>query len=168
MMKRYPGVVTGIVKSLNDPEGQGRIQLQFPWLSDSQVSSWAPVAASLAGKDRGQFYMPEIDDEVLVAFEHGDFDHPFVLGFLWNGVHVPPTNDPHRRLIRSVNGHEIEIYDPAISAGDKGYIRLKDAHGNTIELANGRITVRGVGTVEIQAPNVIINGRVVAPVGPPI
>src|SRR4051812_41670159 len=100
MMKRYPGVVTGIVKSLNDPEGQGRIQLHFPWLSDSQVSSWPPVAASLAGKDRGQFYMPEIDDEVLVAFEHGDFDHPFVLGFLWNGVDVPPTSDPHRRLIR--------------------------------------------------------------------
>jgi uncharacterized protein involved in type VI secretion and phage assembly len=167
-MKRYPGVVTGIVKSLDDPEGQGRINLMFPWLSESQRSSWAPVAAPMAGKERGQFYMPEIDDEVLVAFEHGDFDHPFIIGFLWNGADTPPTNDPHRRLIRSVNGHEIELYDPPVNAGDKGYIRLKDAHGNQVELGNGRIMVRGLGTVEIQAPNVIINGRLVAPVGPPI
>src|SRR5262245_33469885 len=112
-MKRYPGVVIATVKSLDDPEGQGRIQLRFPWLTESVQSAWAPVAVSMAGKERGQFYMPEIDDEVLVAFEHGDFDHPFIIGFLWNGVDTPPTNDPHRRLIRSVNGHEIEIYDPA-------------------------------------------------------
>jgi uncharacterized protein involved in type VI secretion and phage assembly len=167
-MKRYPGVVIATVKSLDDPEGQGRIQLRFPWLSESVQSSWAPVAAPLAGKERGQFYMPEIDDEVLVAFEHGDFDHPFIIGFLWNGVDTPPTNDPHRRLIRSVNGHEIEIYDPAINAGDKGYIRLKDAHGNMIELANARITIRSVAAIDIQAPSVTINGRAVAPVPNPI
>ena len=79
-MKRYPGVVTGIVKNLSDPEGQGRIELVFPWLSDSVRSSWAPVASMLAGKDRGAFFMPEIDDEVLVAFEHGDMNHPFIVG----------------------------------------------------------------------------------------
>jgi|SRR5215831_5821992 len=168
MKKQLNGVVIGIVKSLDDPQQQGRIELQFPWLDEAQRSAWAPVAAPMAGKKRGMFYMPELGDEVLVAFEHGDFDHPFIVGFLWNGVDTPPTNDPHRRLIHSVNGHEIEIYDPAISAGDKGYIRLKDAHGNQVELANGRITIRGVGMIEIQAPNVVINGRVVAPVGPPI
>ena len=85
-MRRFPGVVTGIVKSLDDPEKQGRIELHFPWLADGPRSSWAPVASPLAGKERGQFFMPEIDDEVLVAFEHGDFAHPFILGFLWNGV----------------------------------------------------------------------------------
>jgi uncharacterized protein involved in type VI secretion and phage assembly len=162
-MKRYPGGVTGLVKRLDDPEGQGRIQLQFPWLSGTQRSAWAPVAAPFAGKDRGQVYMPEIDDEVLVAFEHGDFDHPFVIGLLWNGADTPSTNDPNRRLIRSVNGHEIEIYDPPISSGDKGYIRLKDAHGNIVELANGRISITSVSFIEINAPQVVINGRLVTP-----
>jgi uncharacterized protein involved in type VI secretion and phage assembly len=165
-MKRMDGVVVGIVKQIDAK--QGRIKVEYPWMQPSVRSSWAPVASLLAGKMRGAFFMPEIDDEVLVAFEHGDFDHPFIVGFLWNGVDTPPTNDPHRRLIHSVNGHEIEIYDPPISAGDKGYIRLKDAHGNLIELANARITIRSVGSIDIQALNVTINGRLVAPVGPPI
>ena len=56
-------------------------------------SAWAPVAAPLAGKKRGAFFMPELGDEVLVAFEHGDFDHPFIIGFLWNGVDTPPETD---------------------------------------------------------------------------
>jgi uncharacterized protein involved in type VI secretion and phage assembly len=112
--------------------------------------------------------MPEIDDEALVAFEHGDFHHPFILGFLWNGADRPPTDDPKKRLIRSLNGHEIEIYDPGIAAGDRGYIRLKDAHGNEIELSNARITIRGVALIEIQAPIVMINGRPVAPTPNPI
>jgi uncharacterized protein involved in type VI secretion and phage assembly len=167
-VKKINGVVIGIVKSLDDPERHGKIKLQFPWLSEVHRSAWAPVAAPMAGKKRGVFYMPELGDEVLVAFEHGDFDHPFIIGYLWNGVDTPPTNDPHRRLIHSVNGHEIEIYDPAISAGDKGYIRLKDAHGNTIELANGRISITSVSFVEINAPQVVINGRPVAPAAGPI
>lgn len=120
------------------------------------------------GKDRGFFYHPELQDEVLVAFEEGDPQHPYIVGFLWNGVDLPPTTDPHRRLIRSVNGHEIELYDPGVSAGDKGYIRLKDAHGNVVELANGRITIQGVAAIEVKAPAVIINGRPVAPVPNPI
>lgn len=161
-MKRYPGVVTAIVKSLDDPEGQGRIELQFPWLSESQQSSWAPIAAPMAGKKRGVFFMPEVGDEVLAAFEHGDFDHPFVVGFLWNGVDVPPSTDHHRRLVHSVNGHEIEINDSPPNAGDKGFIRIQDAHGNKIELSNGRISITGVSFIEINAPQVVINGRLVA------
>jgi len=161
-MKRYPGVVTAVVINLQDPEGQGRIELNFPWLSDSQQSSWAPIAAPMAGKSRGVFFMPEVGDEVLVSFEHGDFDHPFVVGFLWNGVDVPPSGDPHRRLVHSVNGHEIEINDRPVSAGDKGFIRIEDAHGNKIELANGRISITGVSFIEIKAPQVVINGRPVA------
>ena len=172
-MKKIPGVVIGIVKSLNDPRGEGRIELEFPWLAGSP-SAWASVGSLMGGKKRGVWFMPEIDDEALVAFEQGNFAHPYIVGFLWNGVDKPPVTDPRRRLIRSVNGHEIEIYDPEIrkgkngDKGDKGYIRLKDAHGNVVELANARITIRSVATVEIQAPNIVINGRPVAPVGPPI
>lgn len=167
-MKRHPGVVIGIVKSLDDPDGEGKIQVEFPWLEEGKRSGWAPVAVAMAGKNRGMYYMPEIDDEVLVAFEHGDFNHPFIIGFLWNGVDKPPRSDPQYRLIRTVNGHEIEIYDPIVSAGDKGHIRLKDAHGNMIELANGRLSITGVSYLEINAPQVVINGRSVAPALSPI
>lgn len=110
-MIRFPGVVTGIVKSLDDPQGQGRIQVLFPWLSDTQRSAWAPVAAPMAGPSRGQFFMPEIDDEVLVAFEHGSFEHPFILGFLWNGVDKPPETTNQNRIIKTPGGHELRFED---------------------------------------------------------
>jgi uncharacterized protein involved in type VI secretion and phage assembly len=160
------GVVVGLVKEID--EHNASIKVEFPWLQPPQPSHWAPIATLMSGKDRGVYYMPELDDEVLIAFEHGKFDHPYVVGFLWNGADVPPKRDQHLRLIKSVNGHQIALYDPPASAGDKGYVRVEDAHGNKVELANGRITITGVGTIQIQAPVVTINGRLVAPVGPPI
>ena len=163
-MKIVPGVVIGIVKQVR----AGEVILEFPWLDQSYRTNWVPIAAPMSGKKRCMFLMPEVEDEVLVAFEHGNFDHPFVIGCLWNGEDQPPTNDIQLRLLHSVNGHEIAIYDPDVRGGDKGYIRLKDAHGNEIELANGQITIRSVGMLTIQAPTVTINGRLVAPVGPPI
>jgi uncharacterized protein involved in type VI secretion and phage assembly len=139
-MKQYPGVVTAIVKSLNDPDGQGRIEVQFPWLSDSLRSSWAPVAAPLAGKQRGVFFMPEIDDEVLVAFEHGSFDHPFIVGYLWNGVDTPPESDPENRVVVTPGGHTLRFED-----GDGKKIILKSSSGQKITLddAEGSITLEG-------------------------
>jgi uncharacterized protein involved in type VI secretion and phage assembly len=166
-MERLPGVAVAIVKDVADPEKLGRVLLKFPWLEEEQ-STWAPVAAFMAGPDRGAFFMPEVDDEVLVAFEHGDFQHPFVVGFLWNGKDRPPTDDVNLRIFRSVNGHEIAFSDPDVSGGDRGFIRLKDAHGNVVELSNAQITIRSVGTITIQAPNVIINGRAVVPQPRPI
>ena len=165
-MKNISGVVIGIVKEVDAT--QARIKVDFPWMSPPQRSHWAPIATLMSGKKRGMYFMPEIDDEVLLAFDQGQFDHPYVVGFLWNGEDVPPVTDPQHRLIRSVNGHEIEIFDPCISGGDKGYIRLKDAHGNLIELANARITIQSVASINILAPSVTINGRPVAPVPNPI
>jgi uncharacterized protein involved in type VI secretion and phage assembly len=139
-MKRYPGVVTGIVKSLDDPDGHGRIELQFPWLSDSLRSSWAPVASALAGKGRGAFFMPEIDDEVLVAFEHGDINHPFIVGFLWNGVDTPPETTNQNRIIKTPGGHQLRFED---TAGAKKVI-LKSNGGHQIEIddAAEKITIK--------------------------
>jgi uncharacterized protein involved in type VI secretion and phage assembly len=136
-MKRYPGVVTGIVKSLEDPDGQGRIELQFPWLSDSLRSSWAPVASALAGKERGAFFMPEIDDEVLVAFEHGDINHPFILGFLWNGVDTPPETTNQNRIIKTPGGHQLRFED---KDGAKKVI-LKSAGGHQVEIDDTAKTI---------------------------
>jgi uncharacterized protein involved in type VI secretion and phage assembly len=167
-MNKIDGVVIGTVKSLDDPQKLGRIEVYFPWLSDRNKSHWARVATLMAGSGRGSWFMPEKDDEVLVAFEQGDTRFPYIVGFLWNGEDKPPRTDPQKRLIRSVNGHEIEIYDPGIKQGDRGYIRLKDAQGNQIELANGRISINSIGGIIINAPSVVINGRPVAPIPSPI
>lgn len=110
-MNRISGVVTGTVTDLDDPQGEGRVQVQFHWLSDTERSSWAPIATPLAGPQRGQFFMPEIDDEVLVAFQHGDFAHPYVIGFLWNGVDAPPETDTKMRIIKTPGGHELRFED---------------------------------------------------------
>jgi uncharacterized protein involved in type VI secretion and phage assembly len=109
-MRRVPGVVIALVTSVNDPDGMGRIQLSFPWM-DADLTSWARVAAPMAGRHRGVFFMPEVDDEVLVAFDHGDFNHPLVLGFLWNGVDRPPETDPKNRVLLTPGGHTIRLED---------------------------------------------------------
>jgi uncharacterized protein involved in type VI secretion and phage assembly len=162
-MTPIAGVVPGIVINLEDPENLGRVQLNLPGLVE--VSNWARVAAPMAGPGRGFQFMPEIGDEVLVAFQNGDIQYPYILGYLWNGEERPPSEDPQLRLMRSKNGHEIAIYDPEIDQGDKGYIQLKDAHGNLIRLANASIKISCVGTIEINAPNIFINERIVTITG---
>ena len=84
------GVVMGIVTNNNDPQGQFRVKVKFPWLSADEESHWARVAMPMAGKDRGLMLMPEVDDEVLVMFEQGDVNHPYVIGSIWNGSDTPP------------------------------------------------------------------------------
>src|SRR5437868_30783 len=109
------GVVVGIVTNNQDPDGLGRVKVRFPWLSDTDESTWARVAAPMAGKDRGAYFLPEVDDEVLVAFEHGDPRFPYVLGALWNGNAQPfLTNEDGKndlRVIRSRSGHTIVLND---------------------------------------------------------
>ena len=69
---RFHGVVVGVVTNNQDPDGMHRVKVRFPWLSGEDESHWARVAAAMAGNDRGAYFLPEVDDEVLVAFEHGD------------------------------------------------------------------------------------------------
>ena len=109
----------------------------------------------MSGAGRGAYFMPEVGDEVVLGFDRGQFDHPYVLGFLWNGRDTPPRTDAQIRVIRSVNGHEIAIHDP--SGADRGYIRITDARGNQIELASD-ITITGVGNVRIDGPTVTVSG----------
>ena len=82
-------VVRGIVTNNNDPDGMGRVRVKLPWLSADVESAWARVASPSAGKERGLLMLPVPDDEVLVAFEHGDTTRPYVLGSLFNGVDKP-------------------------------------------------------------------------------
>ena len=167
-MSKVNGVVVGLVTNVQDPAQNGRIKVSFPWLDDQHETDWIRIATLMGGNGRGSFFMPEVNDEVLVAFDHGDVRFPYVVGFMWNGQDQPPTTDVQLRVIRSVNGHEISLHDPAVSQGDQGYIQIKDAHGNLIELANARITITGVSLIEINAPQVVINGRPVALATAPI
>lgn len=130
------GVATAIVKGLNDPDGHGRIELTFPWLADTP-SALAPVAAALAGKNRGAFFMPEVGDEVLVAFEHGDFDHPFIIGFLWNGVDLPPESTKDNRVLVTPGRHTLRFED---KEGSKKVV-LKTSAGHVITLDDAAHTV---------------------------
>ena len=136
-MDRVYGVVIALVTDVDDPRRAGPGQADaIPWLAEEGTDSgWAPIARPMAGKDRGFYYLPEVDDEALVAFEHGDVDHPMVLGFLHNGVDMPPDEgiDEHVRRLKSVvrarararrprrarrasactrnDGHQLELHD---------------------------------------------------------
>lgn len=113
--ERFYGVVVGVVTNNQDPDGLGRVKVKFPWLSDEDESQWARIAVLMAGKERGTYFLPEVEDEVLVAFEHGDVRFPFVIGALWNGVDKPPADNGdgknNLRLIKSRSGHTIKLND---------------------------------------------------------
>jgi uncharacterized protein involved in type VI secretion and phage assembly len=119
------GVVVGVVTNNQDPEKMGRVKVRFPWLNETDESHWARVATLMAGKDRGTWFLPEVDDEVLVAFGHGDVRFPYVVGALWNGVDTPPRDNDdgknNERVVKSRLGHELIFGDE----GGKGRWRLR-------------------------------------------
>lgn len=109
------GIVIGLVIDLDDPESLGRIRVKYPYLGDAP-SDWARLVTPMAGKDRGMFFRPEVDDEVLVAFELGDVRRPYILGSLWSTTDTPPPDDgePKKnnwRFIKSRNGHIVKLDD---------------------------------------------------------
>jgi uncharacterized protein involved in type VI secretion and phage assembly len=112
---RYYGVVVGIVTNNQDPNKMARVRVKFPWLSDDNESWWARIAVPMAGSGRGSYFLPEVDDEVLVAFEHGDVRSPYVVGALWNGKDAPPANNSdgqnNIRVIHSRSGHLVRLDD---------------------------------------------------------
>lgn len=130
--KRTYGVAAGLVTNNQDPDGMGRVRLKFPWLSDDNETDWVRIATFMAGGQRGSFFLPEVGDEVLVAFEHGDINHPFVIGFLWNGVDKPPADNSdgknNIRKITSRSGHEIIFDDNSDQQQEKVEIHTKAGH----------------------------------------
>ena len=156
-----PGVVTGIVTNNQDPEQIGRVQVTMPWLDEAFTSAWARVVQPGAGPGRGTMVLPEVGDEVLVAFEHEDFSTPYVLGGLYSHHHKPPaakvdgvdaTGVKSQRPFVSRTGHRLEYADDASGSG----IWLKTGDGKlelAMDSAETKVTVRSDGTVTIQAKN---------------
>lgn len=126
------GAAAGIVTNNHDPDGLGRIKITFPWLSDDNETDWVRIATLMAGGQRGSFFLPEVGDEVLVVFEHGDINRPIALGFLWNGVDSPPesNNDGQNniRKIKSRSGHEIVFNDDDTGRQEKVEIHTNGGH----------------------------------------
>ncbi|HMK50344.1 MAG TPA: phage baseplate assembly protein V [Thermodesulfovibrionales bacterium] len=139
---RASGVAAGIVTNNQDPDGLGRIKVRFPWLSDSNETDWIRMTTVMAGSGRGAFFLPEVGDEVLVAFEHGDLNRPFAIGALWNGVDTPPeTNSDgsnNIRKIRSRSGHEIIFNDNNTAMQEKIEIHTNAGHTITLDDSSGQ------------------------------
>jgi uncharacterized protein involved in type VI secretion and phage assembly len=166
--ERSAGIVIGKVTAVRDKESLGRIQVSYPWLNGPE-ERWIPVASAMAGGERGAFFMPEIDDEVIIAFNHGMWDHPVVIGFLWNVKQKPPSTDERQRMIRSKNGHALRFIDSTPSAGHQGALILEDADGNTLVMTNSHVSITSRGAVSITSDgDVTVNGRLIRRLGGPI
>jgi uncharacterized protein involved in type VI secretion and phage assembly len=164
---KMTGVVIGLVTNNKDPENLGRVRVRFPWFSDDDESQWARVATLMGGKDRGTLFLPEVDDEVLVAFEQGDLRRPYIIGALWNGVDTPPkefVNDGKNnlRLIKSRSGHLIKLDDTeggekiqVIDKTGKNSI-LIDAKDNTITITSDKDIVlkAAKGKISLQSEEI--------------
>ena len=133
----YPGVVTAVVTDIEDKEKLGRVKVQYQWLGEKMVSFWARVARPSAGKDYGHLWFPDKDEEVLVAFEHGDVNFPIVLGSLWSKKNTPPAaitgkQENGKFLIHgfaSPKGHKVLLFDD------------KDQSGITLKSADDKIVI---------------------------
>jgi phage baseplate assembly protein V len=167
------GLVIGTVRDTDDPEGWGRVRVEYPWLEGRRLSDWAPIASPLAGPDYGTWFIPEIGNEAVLAFERGEVAKPFVLGFLWNGQDFAPSTSVKERMIRSVNGHTIRFLDSTpTEGGNAGGISIEDAHHNSIVLTNGQVTIRAAGTLILDAATIVLQSsgvsRIVSPTPNPI
>ena len=136
------GVVVGIVTDVDDPAGMGQVRIKYPTLGKNISSGWVPMCAPLAGKDRGAWFMPEKEDEVLVAFDNGNFNQPYVVGRLWNGKDTPPETEKDNRVIKTPGGHELRFEDKAgakkvIVKTDGGLTITMDDTTQSIEIKGG-------------------------------
>lgn len=135
-------LMVGQVTDNNDPKKWGRVRVWFPTLTpkegeDAHASYWARVVAIGAGPDRGFDVLPEIDDEVLVAFEHGDIHRPYVIGGVWNGKDAPPTvvtdsvvdGKVRLRTFKTRTGHQLQFVEEDKGAVKKGiYLDTKEKY----------------------------------------
>jgi phage protein D/phage baseplate assembly protein gpV len=144
------GVVPAMVTNLNDPDKLGRVKIKYAWLGEIE-SDWVRIAAPMAGAQRGFYYLPEVNDEVLVAFEHGDVHRPYIIGVLWNSQDKPPegTADAvgsdgkvNQRVLKTRQGHLIILDD---KQGEE-QINVKSKSGHTVILddksGSEKITIR--------------------------
>jgi uncharacterized protein involved in type VI secretion and phage assembly len=174
---RFYGVFPAQVTNIVDPDGQGKVKVKLPWSPDSgsaQYETWARLATMMAGNNRGSFFIPDVNDEVLVAFEGGDPRRPYVIGALWNGKDAPPTSmdssgNNNTKLLCSRNGVKITLDDTTGSeklvvqtpGGQQitlqdgaGTITIQDSNGNQVQTGPSGITLTTSGNFTVQASQI--------------
>lgn len=161
---RIQGLAIAIVSANDDPEGRGRVKLEYPWLGPDIESWWARVALPGAGHQTGVIWVPQVGDEVLVGFEHGDIDHPYVLGGLWNGQDAAPLGDGlfdagsvTRSGFVSRTGHKLVFFDDKretgialLSADGSFAVSLNETKGQLHIKAAGKKLVIEAGELEVK------------------
>lgn len=143
------GIIVGIVTNIDDPDKKGRVRVRFPGLDDQQQSDWARVSSIAAGNGRGSSIRPEVNDEVLIAFEGGDLRKPIVLGSLYNARTAVPTlqlkgGKFSRATVLHQFGHQFLMWDEGDTAG----IEIQLANGPTFIMNEKSITLKGGGNQE--------------------
>ncbi|MCB9079968.1 MAG: VgrG-related protein [Anaerolineaceae bacterium] len=151
------GVVTALVTNVNDPDNLGRVKVKYVWLGDIE-SDWIRIATPMAGSGRGFFYLPEINDEVLLAFEHGDVHRPYLIGVLWNAKDKPPEPNSevasggkiNRRVLKSRSGHLVVLDD----TDGQEQIVIRDKTGSNelvIDSKQNSMTIKVAGNFTVEA-----------------
>lgn len=181
---RWYGVYPALVSDIKDPDGQGRVKVTLPWTPDTQgggYEAWARLATLMGGNNRGSWLVPDVNDEVLVAFECGDPRRPYVLGGLWNGSDRPPESMDgagrnFKKVLRSRNGVKVTLDDQdgqeklilETPGGQKitlkdgpGAVEIIDSNGNSVKLETAGITVNASVKVTINASQVAISAGMV-------
>ncbi len=148
-----PSIAVAVVTDNQDPENLNRVKVKYPAFSDNDSSYWARIATPSAGNDRGFQFLPEVNDEVLIAFEQGDINQPYIIGSLWNGKDKPPqtaSDAKDKRMIRTRSGHTIILDDT--SGSEK--IIIKDKTGNNtvqIDSSSNELKINMEGETKIIA-----------------
>ncbi|MFC1968054.1 VgrG-related protein, partial [Chloroflexota bacterium] len=164
------GVVVGQVTNIEDPDDLARVKVKYPTFGSSSAeieSNWARLVTPMAGAERGIEFIPEVDDEVLVAFENNDVNHPYILGALWNNTDKPPlpTSEAvgggkvNKRVIKSRSGHTITIDD---TDGEEKISIIDKTEKNSVEIdsANNAIAIKSDADITINAAkNITIEGK---------
>jgi uncharacterized protein involved in type VI secretion and phage assembly len=181
---RFYGAYPALVSNIKDPDGQGRVKVQLPWSPDGQGASyeaWARMATTMGGNNRGTWFIPDTNDEVLVIFMGGDPRQPCVVGAFWNGQDKPPQSMDGAgknfiKTIRSRNGVQITFDDTdgqetltlqtpggqSITLKDgPGSITLQDSNGNSAKMEAAGITVTASAKVTVNASTVEISAGMV-------
>jgi uncharacterized protein involved in type VI secretion and phage assembly len=163
---------TAVVTDNKDPDDLGRVKVRMPRVGDE---TWARIATLMAGNDRGTWFIPEVNDEVLVAFEEGTARNAYVIGGLWSKTSAPPEKmdaNNNKKVLRSRNGVKITLDDQSgqenfvveTPGGQKitlrdgpGSVEITDSNGNSVTLGTNGISVNASAKVTINASQVEVN-----------
>jgi uncharacterized protein involved in type VI secretion and phage assembly len=177
---RWYGLYPALVSDIKDPDNMGRVKVTLPWSPDTgngRYEAWARVATLMGGNNRGSWFVPDTNDEVLIGFEAGDPRRPYVVGGLWNGTDAPPesmdgSGNNYKKVLCSRNGVKITLDDSdgreslvlETPAGQKatfkdgpGSVEIVDSNGNSVKLESSGITVNASATVTINASTMKIS-----------